>query len=50
MIDVDPATPGFRSTMTVRAVSDRGEVIDTVTLARTAGAVTTPTPSPTPAS
>jgi hypothetical protein len=34
VVDVVPARPGFASTMTVRAVSDRGELLDTVTLVR----------------
>jgi hypothetical protein len=35
-VDVVPAAPGFESTMTVRTISDRGELLDTITLARTA--------------
>jgi hypothetical protein len=35
-VDVAPALPGFESTMTIRTISDRGELLDTVTLARTA--------------
>lgn len=35
-VDVVPAVPGFESTMTIRTISDRGELLDTITLARTA--------------
>jgi hypothetical protein len=35
-VDVAPAAPGFESTMTIRTISDRGELLDTITLARTA--------------
>src|SRR5882757_3639690 len=37
-VDVAPGQPGAESTMTVRAISDTGQEIDAVTLARTAGA------------
>jgi hypothetical protein len=36
VVDVRPAPPGMDSTMTVRTISDRGELIDTVTLTRPA--------------
>jgi hypothetical protein len=35
-VDVVPALPGFESTMTISTISDRGELLDTVTLARNA--------------
>jgi len=33
-VDVAPGAPGFDSTMTVRTISDRGQLLDTVTLIR----------------
>jgi hypothetical protein len=33
-VDVAPGPPGGESTMTVRTISDQGNLIDTVTLAR----------------
>jgi hypothetical protein len=36
VVDVVPGVPGARSTMTVRTISDRRELIDTVTLSRPA--------------
>jgi hypothetical protein len=33
-VDVVPGAPGFDSTMTVRTISDRGRLLDTVTLVR----------------
>jgi Calcineurin-like phosphoesterase len=42
-VDVTPGAPGTNSTMTVRAISDTGQEIDSVTLIRTPHPVTTPT-------
>jgi hypothetical protein len=35
VIDVVPGLPGFESLMKIRTISDRGELLDTITLART---------------
>jgi hypothetical protein len=42
-VDVRPGAPGADSSMTVRAINDMGQEIDSVTLVRPAGSATRPT-------
>jgi Calcineurin-like phosphoesterase len=47
-VHVTPAAPGATTTMSVRAVTDRGSEIDRVDITRTAGSTTRPTPAESP--